>query len=113
MGLVAKNAILVVDFANGQQHKGKDVVTSILEATSVRFRPILMTNLALIVGMLPIALGSGAGAEWKNGLGWVLIGGLTVSMFLSIIIVPVLYVLLDRFASKNKEVEGELNELPE
>lgn len=100
MGLVAKNAILVVDFANGAQEKGKKAVDAILEATSVRFRPIVMTNLALIVGMLPIALGSGAGAEWKNGLGWVLIGGLASSMFLSFIIVPVLYVIIDKLVKK-------------
>jgi HAE1 family hydrophobic/amphiphilic exporter-1 len=100
MGLVAKNAILVVDFANKLQAEGKHVVSAITEATSVRFRPILMTNLALIVGLLPIALASGAGAEWKNGLGWVLIGGLTSSMFLSFIIVPVLYVLLDKVVKR-------------
>jgi hydrophobic/amphiphilic exporter-1 (mainly G- bacteria), HAE1 family len=106
MGLVAKNAILVVDFANGGQKKGKKPVDAIIEATAVRFRPILMTNLALIVGLLPIALGSGAGAEWKNGLGWVLIGGLSSSMFLSLIIVPVLYLIADkgiRYFTKNKK----------
>ncbi|MFA6335513.1 MAG: efflux RND transporter permease subunit [Bacteroidales bacterium] len=100
MGLVAKNAILVVDFANKQQEEGKNAVQAITEATSVRFRPILMTNLALIVGMLPIALASGAGAEWKNGLGWVLVGGLTSSMFLSLLVVPVFYVILDKLVKK-------------
>jgi len=103
MGLVAKNAILVVDFANGLQEQGKKAREAIIEATSVRFRPILMTNLALIVGLLPIALGSGAGAEWKNGLGWVLIGGLASSMFLSMIIVPVLYTLLDKLVKRTKK----------
>lgn len=103
MGLVAKNAILVVDFANKLQKDGKNVIAAITEATSVRFRPILMTNLALIVGILPIALAAGAGAEWKNGLGWVLIGGLTSSMFLSFIIVPVLYVILDKLVKKFKK----------
>jgi len=103
MGLVAKNAILVVDFANNAQELGKKAKDAIIEATSVRFRPILMTNLALIVGLLPIALGSGAGAEWKNGLGWVLIGGLTSSMFLSMIIVPVLYVILDKLVKRTKK----------
>ena len=102
MGLVAKNAILVVDFANKLQEEGKNVIYAITEATSVRFRPILMTNLALIVGLLPIALATGAGAEWKTGLGWVLIGGLASSMVLSFIIVPVLYVLLDKLVKKPK-----------
>lgn len=106
MGLVAKNAILVVDFANGLQEKGESPVKAVLDATSVRFRPILMTNLALIVGLLPIALASGAGAEWKSGLGWVLIGGLSSSMVLSFIIVPVLYVLLDKLTKRGaKKVE--------
>ncbi len=105
MGLVAKNAILVVDFANELQSMGKKAYEAIKEATSVRFRPILMTNLSLIVGLLPLALATGAGAEWKTGLGWVLIGGLTGSMFLSFLVVPVLYLILDRFASKNKNKE--------
>jgi HAE1 family hydrophobic/amphiphilic exporter-1 len=95
MGLVAKNAILIVDFANKLQEEGKDVRAAIAEATSVRFRPILMTNLALIVGLFPIALATGAGAEWKSSLGWVLIGGLSSSMVLSFLVVPVIYVALD------------------
>lgn len=103
MGLVAKNAILVVDFANNLQEEGHDVIAAITEATSIRFRPILMTNLALIVGLTPIALAAGAGSEWKNSLGWVLIGGLTSSMFLSLIIVPVIYVLLDRLVKRFKK----------
>lgn len=112
MGLVAKNAILVVDFANNAQKQGKKAKDAIIEATAVRFRPILMTNLALIAGMLPIALGSGAGAEWKNGLGWVLIGGLASSMVLSYIIVPVLYMILDKLVKKHKkgDVRKELAE---
>jgi HAE1 family hydrophobic/amphiphilic exporter-1 len=98
MGLVAKNAILVVDFANKKQENGLNPIDAVIEATSVRFRPILMTNIALIAGLLPIALSSGAGAEWKSGLGWTLVGGLSSSMILSMIVVPVLYVILNRFA---------------
>ena len=111
MGLVAKNAILVVDYANKQQEAGHSAIDSIAEATSVRFRPILMTNLALIVGLLPIALGAGAGAEWKNGLGWVLIGGLTCSMMLSLIVVPVIYVILDRFSKWVKKLSTKKNQV--
>lgn len=103
MGLVAKNAILVVDFANKRQQEGEKVMDAIIEATSVRFRPILMTSMALIVGLLPIALASGAGAEWKNGLGWVLVGGLSSSMFLSLLVVPVIYVILDKLVKKHKK----------
>ncbi|MEN6618512.1 MAG: efflux RND transporter permease subunit [Rikenellaceae bacterium] len=108
MGLVAKNAILVVDFANKLQEEGKNVVDAITEATSVRFRPILMTSMALIVGLMPIALASGAGAEWKNGMGWVLVGGLSSSLFLSLLVVPVCYVLLDKLVKKHKN--NNLNE---
>jgi HAE1 family hydrophobic/amphiphilic exporter-1 len=105
MGLVAKNAILVVDFANDLVNKGVKVYDAIVEATSLRFRPILMTNLALIFGLLPLALSSGAGAEWKSGIGWVLIGGLTSSMFLSLIIIPVIYVLISRILGRDKQNE--------
>lgn len=105
MGLVAKNAILVVDFANDLVNKGHKVYDAIVEATSLRFRPILMTNLALIFGLLPLALSSGAGAEWKSGIGWVLIGGLTSSMFLSLIIIPVIYVLISRMLGRDKQNE--------
>jgi len=102
MGLVAKNAILVVDFANDLVNKGEKVYDAIVEATSLRFRPILMTNLALIFGLLPLALSSGPGAEWKSGIGWVLIGGLTSSMFLSLIIIPVIYVLISKLLRKDQ-----------
>ena len=105
MGLVAKNAILVVDFANDLVNKGEKVYDAIVEATSLRFRPILMTNLALIFGLLPLALSSGAGAEWKSGIGWVLIGGLTSSMFLSLIIIPVIYVLISKMLGKDKQTQ--------
>ena len=106
MGLVAKNAILVVDFANEMVNKGIKVYDAIVEATSLRFRPILMTNLALIFGLLPLALSSGAGAEWKSGIGWVLIGGLTSSMFLSLIVIPVIYVLISKLLKRDKKNEA-------
>jgi len=109
MGLVAKNAILVVDFANNLRNQGYKAFDAAVEATRLRFRPILMTNLALIVGMMPIALAGGPGAEWKNSLGWVLIGGLTSSLFLSMVIVPVLFVIFDQLV-KSKE-EGRKSEV--
>lgn len=98
--LVAKNSILVVDFANQLQHQGMNVKEALLEATQKRFRPIIMTVLSTIIGMLPIALAQGAGADWKNGLAWVLIGGLTSSTFLSLLIVPLVYYLLNRIMSR-------------
>lgn len=113
MGLVAKNAILVVDFANEMVARGHKVYDAIVEATSLRFRPILMTNLSLIFGLLPLALASGPGAEWKNGIGWVLVGGLISSMFLSLIIIPVIYVLISRMLKRdqhNEEKKKQKNE---
>lgn len=100
MGLVAKNDILLVDFTNELKAAGVEVKTALEKAVKIRFRPILMTTLAMVIGMLPIALASGAGAEWKNGLAWVIIGGLISSMFLTLVVVPVIYFLFDRFLVK-------------
>lgn len=96
VGLVAKNAILIVDFANELLRKGNNITSAISEAVELRFRPILMTNVSMIIGLIPLALSKSEGAEWKNGIGWTLIGGLTVSMVLSMIIVPVIYYIVKR-----------------
>jgi len=100
VGLVAKNAILIVDFANDLMIKGTNLIDAISEAVELRFRPILMTNVSMIIGLIPLAFSQSEGAEWKNGIGWTLIGGLTVSMFLSMIIVPVVYYLVKRLQQK-------------
>lgn len=100
IGLVAKNAILLVDFTNKiRKEEGVSTFNALIEAGKERLRPILMTTFAMIFGMLPIALGSGDGAEMKNGMGWVIIGGLTSSMILTLVVVPVIYYIFDRFAS--------------
>ena len=95
LGLVAKNAILIVDFTNHLKETGKNTTESLLEAVKERMRPILMTTIAMVIGMVPIAIAKGSGAEWKNGLAWVLIGGLLSSMFLTIILVPMMYYVVD------------------
>ena len=95
MGLVAKNGILLVDFTNQEKAKGADVRHALVEAGRERFRPILMTTIAMIVGMLPIALASGSGAEVKNGMAWVIIGGLTSSLLLTFIVIPCAYLMVD------------------
>ncbi|WP_194778554.1 efflux RND transporter permease subunit [Pararhodonellum marinum] len=100
MGLVAKNAILLVDFTNQLKAVGVSVKKALENAVTIRFRPILMTTLAMVFGMLPIALAGGAGAEWKNGLAWVIIGGLISSMFLTLIVVPLIYYIFDRIMQK-------------
>lgn len=106
VGLVAKNAILVVDFALEKIREGMEESEALIYATKNRFRPVLMTNISMIVGMVPLALSSGAGAEWKTGLGWTLIGGLTSSMFLSLIIVPVIYRVIGSIESDFLRVIG-------
>ena len=103
IGLVAKNAILIVDFANKQQEAGLPVKEALIEAGKERLRPILMTTLSMIIGMLPIALASGDGAESKNGLAWVIIGGLTSSLLLTLVLVPSVYVSFENYKSKLKK----------
>lgn len=111
MGLVAKNAILLVDFTNQLKEAGVEVKQALEKAVKIRFRPILMTTLAMVIGMLPIALAGGAGAEWKNGLAWVIIGGLLSSMFLTLVVVPVIYYLFDRMLVKIGKAEKKQIEL--
>ena len=96
LGLVAKNAILIVDFTNHLKETGMKTHEALLESVRTRMRPILMTTIAMVIGMIPIAIAKGSGAEWKNGLAWVLIGGLTSSMFLTIVVVPMMYSTVDR-----------------
>ena len=95
LGLVAKNAILIVDFTNHLKEQGMKTQEALLESVRTRMRPILMTTIAMVIGMIPIAIAKGSGAEWKNGLAWVLIGGLTSSMFLTIVVVPMMYSTVD------------------
>ncbi|ACU05899.1 efflux RND transporter permease subunit [Pedobacter heparinus] len=111
IGLVAKNAIILVDFTNQMKAEGKTTHEALILANHARLRPILMTTIAMVIGMLPIALASGAGAEWKNGLAWVIVGGLTSSLFLTLIVVPVMYQVFDNilnyfgFNKKGKTME--------
>jgi HAE1 family hydrophobic/amphiphilic exporter-1 len=110
IGLFAKNAILIVDFTNGRKEAGANTHDALVQANHARLRPILMTTIAMIFGMLPIALATGAGAEMNKGLAWVVIGGLTSSLFLTLIIVPVVYSLFDsilRRMGKHKKVDYE------
>ncbi|MEZ0610876.1 efflux RND transporter permease subunit [Fibrella sp. WM1] len=100
LGLVAKNAILIVDFANQLKAEGHEVVDALIEAGKERLRPILMTTLAMILGMLPIALASGASAETKNGMAWVIIGGLSSSLLLTLLVVPSMYLVVDRLIAR-------------
>jgi hydrophobic/amphiphilic exporter-1 (mainly G- bacteria), HAE1 family len=100
LGLVAKNGILIVDFAKHLYEKGMDLREALVEAGRERLRPILMTTLAMVAGMMPIATASGEGAEVKNGMAWVIIGGLTSSLFLTLLLVPVMFYIVETWRTR-------------
>jgi hydrophobic/amphiphilic exporter-1 (mainly G- bacteria), HAE1 family len=100
IGLVGKNAILLVDRANANRETGMPTYQALLEAGKTRLRPILMTTIAMILGMVPLALHSSAGSEWKSGLAAALIGGLTSSLMLTLILVPVVYIKVDQWRER-------------
>jgi len=99
IGLVTKNAILIVEFANQLRAQGRPVIQAVTEASVIRLRPILMTSFSTVFGILPIAIGLGAGAESRRPLGIAVVGGVLFSTFLTLLVVPVVYSLLARFTS--------------
>lgn len=100
MGLVTKNGILIVDFTNQMREQGLSMREALLAAGPRRLRPILMTTMTMVVGMLPLALALGEGSEMRAGMGVVIIGGLLSSLMLSLVLVPVMYTMLDRLSKK-------------
>ena len=100
IGLVAKNAIMLVDFANHRKQEGEDTVTALIQANHARLRPILMTTIAMVAGMIPLAIASSAGAEINNALAIVIIGGLLSSLFLTLIVVPLVYLIFDNIGKR-------------
>jgi HAE1 family hydrophobic/amphiphilic exporter-1 len=103
IGLAAKNAILIVEFAKERVDKGMDLVPATLEAVQLRLRPIIMTSLAFILGVLPLAFASGAAAESRKTIGWTVFGGMLSATTLAIFVVPVLFVLIEKIAGGNKK----------
>jgi HAE1 family hydrophobic/amphiphilic exporter-1 len=95
MGIVMKNGILLVDYTNTLRARGRSMRDAVLEAGPVRMRPVLMTAVSTIFGMLPVALGQGDGSEWRNPMGIIAIGGLAASTLLTLLVVPVVYSLID------------------
>lgn len=107
MGLVMKNGILLVDYANvAREERGLNAKDAITEAGPRRMRPVLMTQLATVFGMVPVALSVSQGAEFRNGMGVLIIGGILSSTFLTLLIVPVAYSLLDDLASFVNRLRG-------
>jgi HAE1 family hydrophobic/amphiphilic exporter-1 len=104
IGLSAKNAILIVEFAKLRVDRGEELIKSTLEAVRLRLRPIIMTSLAFILGVLPLVLATGAGAESRNTIGVTVLGGMIASSTISIFVVPVLFVLLTRFSYGKKQL---------
>jgi multidrug efflux pump len=98
VGLISKHGILIVEFSNQLRQQGRDIVQAVTEAASLRLRPILMTTGAMVLGALPLALASGAGAESRQQIGWVIVGGMSVGTLLTIFVVPTIYTWFARAA---------------
>ena len=122
LGLVAKNGILLVDFSKHLLDQGMELKEALVEAGKERLRPILMTSLAMIAGMMPIAMATGAGAEVKSGMAWVIIGGLTSSLVLTLVLVPTMFYIVERLrqilgklfkGNKNKQASTPSRHAPE
>lgn len=105
VGLITKHGILIVEFANQMRQQGLDTLEAVVQGASLRLRPILMTTGAMVLGALPLALASGAGAESRQQIGWVIVGGMSVGTLLTIFVVPTMYMLLAR-----RKVPGEIAE---
>jgi multidrug efflux pump len=103
VGLISKHGILIVEFANQLRQKGATVMDAVEEAAALRLRPILMTTGAMVLGALPLALASGAGAESRQQIGWVIVGGMSVGTLLTLYVVPVVYTWFAR-----KSIPGEI-----
>ena len=103
VGLITKHGILIVEFANQLKAQGRELRNAVLEASELRLRPILMTTGAMVLGAIPLALASGAGAESRQQIGWVVVGGLLLGTFFTLFVVPTVYTLLARPAAAGHE----------
>ncbi|MFY8116268.1 MAG: efflux RND transporter permease subunit [Roseateles sp.] len=103
VGLITKHGILIVEFSNQLRQQGKEMMEAVVEASALRLRPILMTTGAMVLGAVPLALATGAGAESRQQIGWVIVGGMSFGTLLTIFVVPTMYTLLAR-----KRVPGEI-----
>ena len=111
IGIMAKNGILIVEFANQLRDEGKTIAEAVLESSVTRLRPILMTSIATIAGAVPLAWATGAGAESREAIGWVIIGGVSLSTLLTLFVVPAFYLLLARFTKPINAIAQRLAQL--
>ncbi len=109
VGVMAKNGILIVEFANQLRNQGMDIRAAIEEASNIRLRPVMMTMISTVLGSVPLLLAFGAGAEARIALGWVIVGGLGLAMIATLFLTPVAYLLLARFATPSVEEERRLD----
>jgi multidrug efflux pump subunit AcrB len=105
IGLAAKNAILIVEFAELRREHGVPIASAAAEAAQLRFRPILMTSFAFLLGVLPLVVASGAGAASRRALGTAVFGGMATATLLGVFVIPVLYVVVQRFAARRMETQ--------
>ena len=96
MGLITKHGILIVEFTNQLREQGMEMVDALVKASEQRLRPILMTTGAMVLGAVPLALATGAGAETRMQIGWVIVGGMSLGTLLTIFVVPTMYTLFAR-----------------
>ncbi len=106
IGLITKHGILIVEFANQLRDQGRSLNEAIVEASRLRLRPILMTTFAMVLGAVPLALATGAGAETRQQIGWVIVGGMTVGTLFTLFLVPAVYTYLSRARKSKREVEA-------
>ncbi len=113
IGIMTKNGILIVEFTNQLREHGVALYDAILQASEMRLRPILMTSIATIFGAVPLAASGGAGAEARSAIGWVIIGGASLSTLMTLFLVPVVFLLAGRFTNPRSTIGDRLNEMEE
>jgi HAE1 family hydrophobic/amphiphilic exporter-1 len=108
VGIMAKNGILIVEFANQLRDRGAGVRDAIMDASTIRLRPVMMTMISTVLGGVPLILSFGAGAEAREALGWVIVGGLGLATISTLYLTPVAYLLLARFSTPKAAEEARL-----
>jgi len=104
IGLITKNGILIVEFTNQLRDRGMEMLEALIEASSLRLRPILMTSAATVLGSVPLAVAAGAGSESRSAIGWVIVGGMSLGTLFTLFVIPVAYTYI---AGERHLVAGE------